>query len=112
MKPYYVLDRDNTVQLAENFDTWMSWVRKNHERMEVALTVYPHCHIRTMFLGVEANGEDRSPPAVFETVIIGGEHDGQATPAADWAQARHNHARLCEFMAKEALGLHSPSFLE
>lgn len=103
MKPYFVLDRQNKVQLAADFDDWMSWVRKNHDRMEVALTVYPHCHIRTMFLGVEATGEDRVPPVVFETVIIGGQYDGRAVPAAEWEQAKHNHVRISEFLARDAV---------
>lgn len=103
MKPYFTLDEDNAVEIAPDFDTWMSWVRKNHDRMEVAITAYPDCHIRTTFLGVEAQGEETCPPSVFETVIIGGPRDAETITAVSWEQARQIHAQVCESLARESL---------
>lgn len=110
MKPYFTLDQDNTVEIAPNFDTWMSWVRQNHDRMEVAITAYPHCHIRTTFLGVEANGAETSPPSVFETVIIGGPRDAETITATSWEQARQIHTQVCESIAREALDMDLAEF--
>lgn len=104
MKPYYILEPDHSVRVAESFDQWMLWVRKNFEDMEVALTIYPHCHVRTAFLGVEVQGEEgTNPPTVFETVIIGGPHDAKSVAAQSWAEAHHNHVRISELLAKETL---------
>jgi hypothetical protein len=103
MKPYFTLDANNAVELAPDFDSWMTWVRKNHGRMEVAITAYPHCHIRTVFLGVESNGEETCPPSVFETVIIGGPHDAKTVTATSWEEAKANHAHVSELLAREAL---------
>ena len=103
MKPYFTLDAENNVQMAPDFDAWMTWVRKHHGRMEVAITAYPHCHIRTVFLGVESSGSDTWPPSVFETVIIGGPHDAKTLPSASWEAARAAHAQVSETLAREAL---------
>lgn len=103
MKPYYTLDADNTVMVAPDFDAWMLWVRKHHDRMEVAITAYPHCHIRTVFLGVESSGEDTCPPSVFETVIIGGPHDSKTVTSTNFEEARKTHAQVSEIVAREAL---------
>lgn len=105
MKPYYVLDIDNRVVPESNFSAWIDWVRENADRMEVSITAYPHCHILTTFLGVESAGADAEAiaPEVFETVIIGGPHDSKTVVASTWHEARQNHIRVSEALAREAL---------
>lgn len=106
---YFTLDDDKAVQGTTDFDHWMHWMMRHCHELEVAATVYPHCQIMTRFLGTESHAaNDCDGPHPFETVIVGGAHDGQSFAACSWANARTNHARVSELLAKEALHCELP----
>jgi hypothetical protein len=89
---YYALDDDN--QLVEV--PALSWA-KSFESMadrRVALTRRGHVSVSTVFLGLNhqfGNG----PPMVFETLVMGGRHDGRMERYSTWDDALLGHRRAC-----------------
>lgn len=103
-RPYYfTLDKHRTVQPTTDVSMWLDWMRLHNDELNVAETIYPHCSIITNFLGSDLEEPDAvDGPQPFETVIVGGPHDGKAVGAATWAQAHNNHVRISELLASEA----------
>ena len=114
---YFTLDSDRTVRATTDVSGWLDWMIDHNDELSVAQTLFSHCQVHTAFLGSDLEEPDaQDGPLPFETVIVGGPHDGKNVGAATWEKAHANHTRICEALAKEAcdyLSTSGPSpFLE
>lgn len=62
-----------------------------------------HCHVSTVFLGLD-HQFGQGPPLVFETMVFGGPCDGDQDRYSTWAEAEAGHQRIVE-RVRERLGL-------
>jgi hypothetical protein len=50
--------------------------------------------VSTVFTGLDSNW-GLGPPLLFETMIFGGEHDGDQWRCSTWEEAEKQHAKAC-----------------
>lgn len=95
----YVLEGHEPVQTI-NF---VYWAMRRDKDYRVALTSsISGIEISTVFLGMEHNWrKDGSPPLLFETMIFGGEHDGDLLRSATWDEAVRIHEEMCALVRRE-----------
>jgi hypothetical protein len=91
---YYKLDGStaHTVVSCSSLYEWVEWfesadrVVRQEERAGVRLS--------TVFLGIDHRfGDGPGPPLVFETMIFGGERDGDCWRYATWDEAESGHRK-------------------
>jgi hypothetical protein len=51
--------------------------------------------VSTVFLGLDHNHFGVGAPLLFETMVFGGEHDGDAWRCSTWEEAEKQHAKAC-----------------
>ena len=91
---YYILEGHNVVQI-EDVNEWGRFFGSK-DRV-VAKTDKGEIQVSTVFLGLDHNfGE--GPPLLFETMVFGGEHDGDCERCATWNEAEKQHRRMCEIV--------------
>jgi hypothetical protein len=93
MSGLYILDGHRAVP-CRDLRRWALWFAHTEERM-VAITEMPGIMVHTLFLGMDAMTSlaDRAP-LLFETIIVGGAHDGTRRRYATWEQAEQGHADM------------------
>jgi hypothetical protein len=82
---------------------WGSWFEQG-DRI-VALTGNDQIRVSTVFLAVDHNfglGE-RSKPILFETMVFGGEYDGEMERYCTWEEAEYGHKAYVERVFGKAL---------
>ena len=89
---HYILMNQVPV-LEPDLENWAAWCNKTDRR--VALTKKDNITVSTMFLGVDWGISRSAAPDLFESMIFGGCHNGEALWAATWEEAERNHAELC-----------------
>lgn len=57
----------------------------------MALARFWDCAVSTVFIGLDHRFLGEGDPLVFETLIFGGEHDGEMWRCSTWAQAEQQH---------------------
>lgn len=66
--------------------------------VHVALTMQDGVDVSTVFLGRDINCGTGEPPALFETMIFGGEYDGCQWRCSTWDEARLVHKAVCKML--------------
>ncbi len=96
---YYILDGHKVVA-TEDFLEWGNWFRKADRH--VGDETRDGVRVSTVFLSLNhSSGE--GPPLLFETMVFGGEHDGDMDRYSTWEEAEQGHKRMCEIVfAKES----------
>lgn len=89
---YYILDGKTPVPA----DSVLEWA-KAFETMDrhVHYTVLGETTISTVFLGINHNLRE-GKPLLFETMILGGEHDGFCERYSTWEEAEKGHFEACK----------------
>jgi hypothetical protein len=88
---HYILD-DHNVAVPVDFMTWARWYEANsHRRVVAKATLAGGVVVSTVFLGLD-HSWGPGPRHIFETMVFGGEHDGDTERYATWAQAEAGHA--------------------
>lgn len=72
---------------------WARWYETADAERIVAQTGNEALMISTVFLGLDHNFYGRGPPLLFETMVFGGEHDGDQWRCATWTEAEADHRR-------------------
>ena len=90
--PYYILDGQTPVH-EPDVRAWGRWFEKADR--QVAEDRCGPVRISTVFLGLDHNCATRGPPALFETMIFGGPHDGLMWRASTWDEALLIHYEAC-----------------
>lgn len=97
---YYSLDADKNV-IPVTMDQWLANFGRHHR---VAMTVKDKSagrpYASTIFLGLSGAMDDLAglPPRVFETMIIGGKHNGWQRRSPTWDAAIETHAIAVNLM--------------
>ncbi|MBL4591219.1 MAG: hypothetical protein JKY96_04600 [Phycisphaerales bacterium] len=93
----YILDGKNIVE-CDDMLKWSAWFEKVDRR--VAKTEKNDIRVSTVFLGVDHSfGGD--VPLLFETMIFGGEHDGDQWRYTTWEDAEKGHLEACSLAGLE-----------
>jgi hypothetical protein len=89
---YYVLDghEPREAKLLE----WGRWFEDIRNR-RVAETALGPVRVSTIFIGLDHSFGD-GPPVLFETMIFGGDRDGEQWRYCTWAEAELGHMELVE----------------
>lgn len=98
---WYVLPEDHQ-PIPVDMERYLASVRHRIESLatgndpwRVALTKIGDVKISTVFLGLNHQFSD-GPPILFETMVLGGEHDQYRQRCSTWAEAEAMHARAVE----------------
>lgn len=94
----YILDEDHNIVELEtdeigHRDFWRSWADDPKERC-VAKTYHGKIRISTVFLSIDHRFGDEGPPILFETMVFGGNLDGEQRRYETWDQAVLGHENM------------------
>lgn len=102
MSGHYILDGHKAVLC--DLMTWARWLEQNQASRKVARTdISPGVFVSTVFLGLDHNYGD-GEPHIFETMVFGGDSDGDMERCATWEQAERQHAEMCRAALSRASG--------
>ena len=73
--------------------TWAKWCEKTDR--SVAKTKKDRITVSTVFLGLDHQRGD-GPPLLFETMVFGGEFNGEMDRYSTWEEAEIGHKTMCE----------------
>jgi len=97
----YKLDGKVAVKCEDQND-WASWFSKTDRT--VANDVIGDSRISTVFLGFDHSLKTdpwfEGEPILFETMVFGGELDGEQVRCSTWEQAEEMHKHMCEQVKK------------
>lgn len=88
-KYYVLLER---TPMAVDIMTWGAWFEEHRNRRIDRTEIDDHCHVSTVFLGLDHNFSDRGDPVLFETMIFGGPLDQEQWRYCTYSEAEHGHA--------------------
>jgi hypothetical protein len=100
MTDKYVLDASGCPQLEPDLIKWAMWFETANRR--IAFDAYGDTSVSTVFLGLDHNFGD-GPPALWETAIFGGDHDGDTTRYSTRADAIQGHNIAKAIVSKELI---------
>lgn len=96
-RTHYILDDDKNLAPC-NALTWATWLERADRK--VGRTVLFGCTVSTVFLGLNHNLDDDSPPLVFETMVFGGVHDQTTYRWSNWREAEAMHQLIVDQVAQ------------
>jgi hypothetical protein len=91
MTDYFKLDGKAVVPV-DDVMIWAEWLERAERR--IALDEVAGAVISTVFLGVNPQWGD-GPPLVFETLVSGGQLDGEMDRYSTWDEAAAGHVAMC-----------------
>ncbi len=94
MSNYYILDGKVPVE-CQDVTEWAKVFENGNRR--VASTERGEISVSTVFLGID-HSYGRGEPALFETMIFGGEHDEDTWRYATWKEAEEGHKKACNLV--------------
>ena len=97
MSAKYILEGKVAVR-CDDLLAWGAWL-ENAVR-HVADDTIGDVRISTVFLGLDHNWNPGGPPLLFETMIFGGDHDGDCERCSTWEQAEEQHRKAVDLVAK------------
>jgi len=95
MKFYYVLDGKKPVEQPD-FLKWGEWFEKADRT--VAKTMVGNMEISTVFLSLNHNHTREGPPILFETLVFGGDLDGEMWRYETWEEAEEGHRAVVKLV--------------
>jgi hypothetical protein len=91
---FYVLDQDNRA-VSVSGENWSFDAAKR----TVAKTILDSgVSVSTVFLGLD-HGDDKMPQ-LFESMVFGGEMNGESRRYATWEEAENGHQQLVQELSK------------
>lgn len=89
----YILDANSNPVKVDSLDEWARWYEKNHNNRHVGLTKFDgDIRVSTVFLALDHNF-DYGPPILYETMVFGGEYNGEQERYSTRAEALKGHMR-------------------
>lgn len=95
---HYVLDGKVPIEEPNTLE----WADKFEEDLIVEKTMIGQVRVSTVFLGIDHQFGD-GPPLLFETMIFGGELDGEQQRYSTWDEAKAGHDRAVNNIRKHIL---------
>lgn len=94
LKYKYILDGHEPVPVEDPL-VWALWYENNRETCVVKQDrVAPMVHVSTVFLALDSDYGQVTPPKLFETMIFGGKDNGYRQRYATYEEAEAGHAEL------------------
>ena len=91
---YHILDENGEPKVITDLMEWGKWMSKANR--PVADEMVGDSRVSTVFLGLDHAWGD-SPPLVWETLVFGGEHDGEMERCGGSRKnAEEMHKRMVE----------------
>lgn len=87
---YYVLDDRGNPVVEDDYMEWAEW-HGTHDK-SLCHQIIGKVRVSTIFLAIDHNFCGSGPPILFETMILGGEHDGEQYRYATKEEAMKGHA--------------------
>jgi len=93
----YIIDANHNIIEETNLLKWAAWFEKSQKVRTVARDEFLDKHgasvrVSTIFLGMDHSFEvEPHTPILFETMIFGGEHEGDCCRYATWDEAVEGH---------------------
>lgn len=89
---YYILDGKKVI-LCDDVLEWGKFFEKAERH--VADDTENDVRVSTVFLGIDYSFGQGSP-LLFETMVFGGEHDGDTDRYSTWEEAEFGHKIMCD----------------
>lgn len=94
---HYILE--GKIAKRVDFLTWAMWYQRADRT--VAKTEVDDVTVSTVFFGLDFAWGEEDVPELFETMILGGELDGEKIRCATWEQAEQLHERYVAMVRAE-----------
>jgi hypothetical protein len=97
---FYILENKTPVPCPD-IHAFATFFKNHKEERLVALTQIGDYRVSTVFLGIDHNFSDEGDPLVFETMIFGGNFDGEdeyQTRCSTWEQAEAQHREAINYL--------------
>ena len=94
---HYILE--GKIAKRVDFLTWAIWYRGANRT--IACTEINNVIVSTVFFGLDFAWGEENVPELFETMILGGELDGEKIRSATWEQAEQLHERYTTMVRAE-----------
>jgi hypothetical protein len=85
---------------------WAGWFENADKERRVALTERDGVMVSTVFLSLDHNFVRRGPPLLYETLVRGGDHDGEMDRYSTKEEAVAGHEQMVKLCFPDSL---SPS---
>ncbi len=97
MSGKYILDSNGEPQPCDNLLRWSRWF-ETADRKIAKTQISEDVEVSTVFLGLNHSFGD-GPPLIYETMVFGGEHDGEMNRYSTREESLKGHkemVRKCE----------------
>lgn len=104
MSWHYILKDKNPVPVDDVL-TWARWFEeasRSKERIVAQEKVTETVEVSTVFLGLDHNFLGKEPALLFETMVFGGDLDGEQDRYSTWEEAEAGHQEMLK-RVKESL---------
>lgn len=91
----YILDGKTPVKCNNTLE-WARWYETADR--SVAFTELNGARVSTVFLSL-SHSFGEGEPLLFETMVFGGEHDGEMTRCSTWEQAEEMHKNMVQLIS-------------
>ena len=91
MSDKYILRGKDAVPCDDLLE-WGRWFETADRK--VALDYIGTVRVSTVFIGLNHNFLDDGPPHIFETMVFGGEMEGECARYSTWEEAESGHRAL------------------
>lgn len=98
MNDKYILNGKEAV-ICNDLLKWGKWFETADRT--VKKTEVGDAEVSTVFLGLDHNF-GRGEPLLFETMVFGGEHDGDQDRYSTWEEAEKGHEKMVKSLTKPA----------
>lgn len=98
MSDRYILE-GTTPKKCDDLIAWANWLENNNRTVIKTKTDDDSVEVSTVFLGLD-HSFDSGNPLLFETLVFGGNFDGEMDRYSTWEQAEVGHAE----MVKKVIG--------
>jgi hypothetical protein len=99
MNSKYIL-KGHTPVAEPNLMKWVQWFGEADATV-AQTTVAPGVNVSTVFLGLDYN-DGVGAPILFETMIFGGERNGECHRYSAWEEAAKGHQEIVDSFAGES----------
>jgi len=93
MSDKYILKNKKPIP-CKDLSKWAKWFEKADRKVEK--TEKDGIDVSTVFLGIDHRFGGEGGPLLFETMVFGGDNDGDTARYSTWKEAKAGHKTMCE----------------
>jgi hypothetical protein len=100
MMRHYVLDGEHRPVEEPDLLTFARWFENDVNRRVGYTQITSEVSVSTVFVAFDHRYFGKGPPLLFETMVFGGERDGEQQRYSSWDDAATGHAALVRALRK------------